>query len=630
MVIKPPNLSDEVSKRREIILRELRRRTLWFIQLRWYVPPAIALGIAAALVIGVDFAWGRLLLTASFILAYNLAMFLVGKKLRHQGAWSAEIIKRFTYWQVSLDYSAMFLLIHFTGGAASPFIFFFIFHVIFAAILLPPRSAYGFAALAAAGMAGIAAAEYLHWLPHHALFFQGQAINLAERPFHMAVELGFFAASVFITAFATTSIMPGFRARIDNLAELSNAVVSLNNRLNALYEITQSISSVNRFEQVLDIVTTELRAVMNVRGVAIKLLSEDGRFLTYASVHGLPDEFIRERTVEVAKSPLNRRIIEGEPFAAANLTRPELFQFSEDLAAAGIKSVLFVALTMEKKTIGILGAYSEDTDRFGIDEVDFFRLSASLAAVALENARAFEAIEKLVKERSWFMMRVAHQLRSPLSAMQSILNVILGGFMGELPENQKQYLERVSRRSESMMKMVTELMALAETRSPERTRTRAPVDLVAVARRVGDIFSSEAGKKEIAFSLKLPESLPPVMGDPDLLYQMIENFVSNAIKYTESGGRVTVEIIQDGRDTVTLKFIDTGIGIPQEAMPRLFTEFFRADNAKKMKEIGTGLGLAIVKDIIIQHQGKVAVASEEGKGTTFTVTLPLTRPVPGA
>ena len=213
MTTPRPDLNGEVRKRREVILRELRHRSLWFIQLRWLVPPSIIVGCLIALLLGVDFALVPVLATAAWILAYNTALFLAYKAVRRRGDWRSQVIMRFTYLQVGLDYSTMVLLIHFTGGAASPFIFFFIFHVIFAAILLPARSAYGFAALAAAGMAMVAAAEYLHWVPAHPITFLGQGIDLAEQPFHIFVELSFFTASVFITAFSASTTSPGSRPR---------------------------------------------------------------------------------------------------------------------------------------------------------------------------------------------------------------------------------------------------------------------------------------------------------------------------------------------------------------------------------------------------------------------------------
>jgi len=625
---EPLHLSEELRKRREIILRELKRRTLWFIRLRWFVPPSILAGIVAARLIGVEFAAVSLLLVAIFIFAYNVLFDFWSSKLQAGAGFRAEPIKRFTYWQVGLDYVAMFLLIHFTGGAASPLIFFFIFHVIFAAILLPPRSAYGFAGLAAAGMAVIAAAEYLHWLPHHALSFQGKTIDLAERPFHILVNLGFFTASVFITAFSTTSIMPMFRKRIQNLSELSDAVVALNNKLNALYGITKSISSTNRFEQVLDIVCSGLADTLSVEGISIKLLDQDGGELRYAAAYGLPPAFKQSKVVEVAKSPLNRRIIEGEPFVTGNLTQREMFQFGEDLAAAGFKSVLFVALIVENRVIGILGAYSLEADRFGVDEVDFFRLAAGLVAVALENAQAFEAIDKLVKERSWFMMRMAHNLRAPLTAIQSIINLVLkGDYLGGLTEDQRKYLSRVDQRSQSMLTMVNELMTLAEARNEKRRSVGERVPLRQIAGRLQEMFQPEAQGKGISFSVSMADDFPDIPGDPEMIEQMIENLVSNGIKYTNPGGRVDLKFSRPTPDWVQIQISDTGIGIPQDAMPRLFTEFFRAENAKKLQEMGTGLGLAFVKDVVNRQGGRITVQSEEGKGTTFTALLPILAPV---
>jgi signal transduction histidine kinase len=418
--------------------------------------------------------------------------------------------------------------------------------------------------------------------------------------------------------------MPIFRKRIENLAELSEAIVALNNKLNALYGITRSISSTNRFEQVLGIVSSELAGVMNVDGISIKLLSEDGQHLHYAAVHGLPAEFSRDKVVEVAKSPLNRRIIEGEPFVAGNLTRREMFQFGEDLAAAGIQSVLFVALKVEGRVTGILGAYSKELNRFGVDEVDFFRMAAGLVAVALENAQAFEAIEKLVKERSWFMMRVAHNLRAPLAGMKSMLNLMTqGDYLGEMNENQRHYLDRVDQRCQAMLAIVNELMTLAEARSEKRKALREPVDLGRIAGRIQDIFQGEAVRKEIDFSLTMPEGLPLLQGDPEMIEQMLENLVSNGIKYTQPGGRVSLKFSLDSDEAIRIQVCDTGIGIPKDALPRLFTEFFRAENAKKAEETGTGLGLAFVKDVVLRHGGRIAVETEEGKGSTFCLHLPI-------
>jgi len=615
---------DELNRKRSILLRELKDRSLWFVRLRWWVPPSIVAGTAAARAIGVGFPVVEVLLVAAFILLYNIVFFAVSLQYREEPIHEGGPFRRFAFWQVVLDYAAMFLLIHFTGGAASPFIFFFIFHIIFTSILLPPLSAYGFAALVVAGMGLIAASEYAGWIQNHSLLFRGSAINLAREPFHMFVELSFFAASVFIAAFSTTSVMTMLRRWILELGKLSESVNLLNNKLQTLFSMIETIGSAQHLEQVLNKVTSALQAVMNVKGISVKLLTEDGRNLRYAAAVGLPQEFLDGKLVEVEKSPLNRRIIEGEPYVTGRVTMREMFQFGEALAAVHIKSVLFVPLPVNGRVIGILGAYCVHPDRFGEEDVDFLRLAGELVAIALENARAYEAVEKLMQERAWYMMRVTHNLRAPLSAMLSILETVRGGYFGELNPTQQEYLRRLDRRARSMLSMINELMTLAESRAEKLRHAEAAVDLGVVAGRVQRTFQEEATEKEIEFKVDVPADLPVIGGDATMLEQMLENLVSNAVKYTASGGRVGLKFIRSAR-TVRIEVSDTGIGIPKKDMPSLFQEFFRSENARNIEAHGTGLGLAIVKEIVDKHGGRILVESEEGFGTIFVVHLPIVR-----
>jgi len=617
-------LAEDLSRRKRVILRELKERSFWFVRLRWWVPPSIVAGVLVARLMGFEFAVVQLLLVAAFVLAYNIVFYMLSRAFKEEPLREERRFYRFAYEQVALDYAAMFLLIHFTGGAASPLIFFFIFHIIFASILLPPRSAYGFSALVVAGMGTVALAEYLGWIPHHPLLFQGRSTDLAQQPLHMVVALGFFAASVFISAFSTTAIMRMLRRRIRDLGALSESVSILNERLHALFSMIEAIGSAQYLEQVLPVVTGELGNVMEVKGISVKLLSGDGRFLRYAAAYGLPEEFTGEKEVEVDKSPLNRRIIEGEPYVTGQVTKKELFQFGEALAAAQIRSVLFVPLTVEDRVIGILGAYCVRPDRFSTEDVDFFRMAAGLVAIALESARAYEAIEQLIEERSWYMMRVTHNLRAPLAAMLSMIELVRGGYLGELNDEQREYLRRLDRRSRTMLSMVNELMTLVESRSEKGKIVRGPVDPVMIGNRIRRTFEDEAKEKRVDFKVVVPEDLPPIHGDAGMIEQMLENLVSNAIKYTPAEGYVCVNF---GRatQTVCIEVSDTGIGIPQADRSKIFDDFFRAENARIVEGHGTGLGLAIVREIVDKHGGRILVESEESLGTIVVVHLPITR-----
>jgi signal transduction histidine kinase len=615
------NLLDELQKRKRIILGELEERTLWFIKLRWWVPPCIGVGTALARWIGVEFETNALLLLACFILAYNAVFYLLSQRIKREPL-QKEYIERFTYWQVGFDYGTMFLLIHFTGGLASPFIFFFIFHITFSAIFLPRRSTYSFAAIAAAGMGLIAIAEYLGWIPHHDLLFEGKAIDLGKQPFHLIVILGFFSGFVFITAISITAVMRMLEKRILDLAELTEGVTTLNDKLNTLYTMTQAIGSKQHLEQVLNIVSSELARVMDVQAISVKLLSEDGKFLQFAAAHGLPSEFLKDKVIEVGKSPLNRRIIEGEPFVTGHVTQREFFQFGEDLEAARLQSVQFVPLIVENRVIGILGAYSNRPEQFGLDELNFFRQAAGLVAIAIENARAYEAIENLIEERSRFMNRVAHNLRAPLAALTSMLEVVQNGYLGNMNDKLWKHLNRIDQRVQNMLLMINELMTLAKSQNKQQRLEYRPVDLKVITDRIHQTFQEKAAQKGLSLRVTIPEDLPKIKGDQEMVEQMLENLVSNAIKYTPEGGRIGMTFWPGANETVRIVLSDSGIGIPKDEIPRLFTEFFRASNVKNV--IGTGLGLTIVKEIVDQHGGEIHVESEEGLGTTFVIHLPFT------
>jgi len=620
--VKNTGTTDEISKHQRIISDDFKERSLWLIKLRWCVPPSILVVVLLARLIGFDFKAGAIVSTAVFIAVYNVILFLLSRKLEKGRDVQVKSMLRFTCWQVGLDYSAMFLLIYFTGGVASPVIFFFIFHIIFASILLPPYSAYGFSSVAVFGITMIAVGEYLGWISPHALFFRTMTIDITRQPVHVMVYLIFFAATVFITAFSTTTIMRVLRKRVIDLAETSDTVIKFNHRFNSLFSMITAIGSIKNLQQVLDIVTSELVAVMNVKAISVKLLSEDNKYLRYVAGYGLPLHFLKDRIVQVDKSPLNRRIIEGEPFTTGRLTQREMFQFGEDLAAAQIQSVLFVPLTVEDRVIGILGAYCVLPDRFKDKDVDFFRLAAGLVAIGLDNARSYEAIENFVKERSRFMTRVAHNLRAPVAAVLSMLEVLKEEHLGKLNEEQAVYLERVDRRAQTMLSMINELMTLATSRTATRKIEKRPLEIDWLAGRLQRTFQDKAAEKGIDFEVSVMGKLPPVWGDSDMIEQMLENLVSNAIKYTPHGGKVRVVFSEGTEKTISIQVNDNGIGIPKDSMARLFSEFFRAQNAKDVEEIGTGLGLAIVKEIAELHKGRVIVESEEGCGTTFVVSLP--------
>jgi signal transduction histidine kinase len=612
MIDSPYDLSVQCSEDRMI---EISRR---IIQIRWAAPALILLAILAAYLAGVQVVVAPVLI-AAYILIYN-AVFYWQTLLQQSPGREASY--RLVAWQVALDGSACLLLICSTGGLISPLIVLTGLPVLMASALLPPRSAYVLSAGILAGLGLVVLTVNLGWLwPQSQRVLQDSvpaAINLFPSLLGFAVA----GLTMFAIVFFATSTCESQRRRIVDLEKTCNSATLVNRKLQTLFSIIETIGSTQRLEHVLEVATSELAAITQVKGISVKLLSEDGKTLRYAAAFGLPEKVVKEKVVEVDRSPLNRRVIDGEPFVTGHVSRNELFQFGEILSDAQIKSVLFLPLHMEGRVIGILGAYCVRPDRFSSQDVDFFRQAAALVAIALENARAYEEVKKLMQERSWYLMRVTHNLRAPLAAMLSILEVVRNGYLGSLNDEQQEYLRRLDRRSRTMLSMINELMALARSREQRQVAADTTTDPHDLARRIRRTFQDAAAHKNLSFRVNVPEDIPHFRGQLEMIEQILENLVSNAIKYTPSDGSVEVNFSR-ANGTVRVEVSDTGIGITRDDKPRLFTEFFRAENARALEQTGTGLGLAIVKELADKLGGRILVESEEGAGTIFVVHLPV-------
>jgi len=600
---------------------ELFKLSWWPVRIRWGVAPGLLAAVLAAQAAGIVFTAWTFILVAVFVLTGNILIYRRFSRPQTILSRTRQERQQLVAWQAAIDGAALWAVTYFSGGVTSPLTVGFLLPVFFVAVLLPMRTAYVYCAAVFAALSFTALFELYGWLPHQSVSYHGADLVPSPHPMRTLATLGILGAVAFLTAGLMGSAISSFRQQVQDLERLRQTEVVFNRRLQGIFSILETIGSVRDLNRVLETAVSEVALVMQVKGASVKLLSEDGKFLRYAAAFGLPDRMVQEKVVEVERSPLNKRVIQGEPFVTGQVTANEMFQFGETLSEAHLQSVLFVPLNLEGRVIGILGAYCEKPDRFGAEEVNFFRLTARLVAIAVGNARAYETVTAMSGERTWFMMKAAHNLRAPLAGMLSILEVVRDGYLGPINDDQSEYLRRLDRRARTMLALINELMALSRNRQRREVESGV-TELAALARRVQRTFQDKAAEKRIGFQVSLSTDLPDVRGRLETVEQMLENLVSNAIKYTPADGSVEVRFAR-ANGTVRIEVSDTGIGIPAEDRPKLFTEFFRAENAKAMEEVGTGLGLAIVKDIVDQLGGRIFMESEEGVGTIFVVHLPI-------
>jgi signal transduction histidine kinase len=277
--------------------------------------------------------------------------------------------------------------------------------------------------------------------------------------------------------------------------------------------------------------------------------------------------------------------------------------------------MLCLPLRVEKKIFGIFCVYSDESYCFGENDTTFFSLMTDLAAIAIENLRS--GLLKL-----WFMMKVSHQLRSPLNAVYTMLKPMSGEYLGPLSAAQKDTLDKCLKRIKNLGELINDLLKLGEKKSEVAAPVWYPVDLVKIMRHMQDFYQSQALQKRIDFHVQVADDLPKVRANEKLIDELFTNLISNAIKYTPANGRVEVSLSKAPNDRVCLEVSDTGIGISEKDLSGLFAEFFRADNAKAFAEEGTGLGLSIVKEILDCMGGTIHVESKLGQGSRFSCLLP--------
>ena len=230
--------------------------------------------------------------------------------------------------------------------------------------------------------------------------------------------------------------------------------------------------------------------------------------------------------------------------------------------------------------------------------------------------------EKIERERREFVANVSHELRTPLTTMRSYVEALTEGSWQD-KEIAPKFLGVVQNETERMIRLVNDLLQLSKMDNKDYGISKERVDYIEFMHQIVDRFEMNIGDT-LSFKRKFPTENYYVWIDKDKITQVLDNVISNAIKYSPEGGVITVEIVKE-RHRLLTKIIDQGVGIPEENLEKIFERFYRVDKARTRQLGGTGLGLAISREFIEIHDGKIWASSKEGKGTTITFSLPLMR-----
>ncbi len=589
-------------RRPSLVEQELVNSLSWLISLRWLAGGAVLAATALATGLFRVALPARLLVaTGTAILLYNAVFLWVQHWLSRSDPGDARPFELFTRVQIGADWMAMTALIALSGGAESPAIFFFLFHITVASLLLPHHHGFLYVTAAPLLVAGVAVLEYIEVLPHVAVI---QPARYRD-PLFVTAVVAFFTMACYVMAYCCMTIAGRLRRR--------------ETELGGLYDGVRDVSSSLEIAAVLDRIVEAAARVLGCRAAAIRLIDTSRSQVEFAASWGLSDAYRDEVPAELARSVLDQDTLREGVVAVPDVFADERIWHQELVRDEGIASMLSVAIAGRSGPMGVLRAYGAPGHSFTPEDIAYLQAVAAHGAVAIDNAKAYKILADLDRDKSRFLRMTTHELRSPVRVTESLLMTLAGGYVGPLSPDQAEVVARAQRRLASLHALIDDLLDLAAGKADMVAVQRRAVDLGAMLLEVVERFRVVAAGKGIGLALDRTAEDTHVWCDPADVERILVNLVSNAVKYTREGG-VTVRLARAGH-LVRLEVEDTGIGIPADALPNLFKEFYRASNAKAVEESGTGLGLSIVKLLVERYGGRITVTSDEGKGTVMTVEL---------
>ena len=242
--------------------------------------------------------------------------------------------------------------------------------------------------------------------------------------------------------------------------------------------------------------------------------------------------------------------------------------------------------------------------------------------VTIRDVTEEEASEKTKTE---FISAISHELRTPLTSIQSSVSNILAGVTGKVTKKTREYLHAMKSDCHRFADLINDLLDVAKIEAGNMPVSRKVMNVVSIAEDTISQFSDTAGDQDIELTCRVDSHIPPVFADPQRIQQVLWNLINNAITYTQSGGKISVKVYDEGESIVTVVH-DTGVGIEPQLQKQIFTKFYQIRRQAGAGSKGSGLGLAICRGILAVHGGSIWVESSKGKGSKFYFSLPKSDP----
>jgi signal transduction histidine kinase len=438
---------------------------------------------------------------------------------------------------------------------------------------------------------------------------------------------------------------------IENLAEEFNKMAR---QRQAMTQLTRALASELTLNAVCYEFVEGIRGYISYDRVLISRIKSDDSLETlfFSSPAGETADTIKESYSRVrGRTATDWVIREGKPFIREDTYVQRDFDSDDRLGRIGIRSYILVPLFLRGRMVGRLHLGSRAPQTYNDRHAAFLLAAAEWLAIAIENARLYEAekdhgvelenavfqrtrdlvdanaqLKELDRIKSHFLSNVSHELRTPLTAIQGLADNMLDGVTGALTGKQINYMIGIKESTERLERLINDLLDLSVIEAGKSRVRSASFSMVSLLREVIDVLKPVAGGKGIQLEIASTNGYSMAWADRDKVTQVLTNLIGNAIKFTPDAGRVTVGINPMDESWLQVSITDTGPGIPPEEESKIFDEFYQLTHPGREKSKGVGLGLAISKKLVEMHGGTIRVESVMGEGSRFSFTVPAGQP----
>ena len=415
----------------------------------------------------------------------------------------------------------------------------------------------------------------------------------------------------------------------ERTAELARSV----EELRALGEVSQTVNSTLNLETVLNAIVTKAAQLSGGETGTIYVFNESNHEYELCATYGMTESLIdsiKDQRAEINEG-LARAIERRQPTQTPDLHEEPPSVARDIMLRAGYLARLVVPLLAVHRTVGALVVRRKAPGQFPKNIIELLQTFAAQSALAIQNARLFSEIEEKSRQlatanqhKSQFLANMSHELRTPLNAIIGLTDMMMNNAARFGTDKALEPLRRVHRAGTHLLGLINQILDLSKIEAGKLELHPESVSILPLIDEVIGTARPLAEQNKNVLAVECPRDLPPIEADAMRLRQIILNLLSNACKFTKSGNiKLRVKMaLHEGQNFVEIAVTDTGIGMTAEQMSHLFEEFSQADASTARKYGGTGLGLSITRRLCQMMGGDVRVASEPGKGSTFTVLLP--------